>query len=202
MSGKRVENNWAHGDETSSVFEMKAHVENILRRLGLQPEKLVLNSVSNDIYTSGMTMTTHAGRVLGAFGIVNDQVLKMMDIDNEVYFAELSWDALMKEIQDVRVTFGEISKFPEVKRDLALLADKNVTFADIRKTAQQSERNLLNGIVLFDVYEGNNLPHNKKSYAVSFYLQDNDKTLNDHQIDAIMSKIQNKLEEKLGIQLR
>ena len=123
-------------------------------------------------------------------------------IDNNVYFAELSWNALIKETKKAHISFHEISKFPEVKRDLALLADKNISFADIRKTALECERKLLRHIVLFDVYEGKNLLSGKKSYAVSFYLQDNEKTLNDKQIDAVMSRIQKNLEDKLGIQLR
>ena len=126
----------------------------------------------------------------------------MIDIDNEVYYAELSWKSLMKEARKLQVTFREISKFPEVKRDLALLADKHITFADIKKTSMECERKLLKNITLFDVYEGKNLLPGKKSYAVSFYLQDKEKTLNDVQIDSIMSKIQKNLEEKLNIQLR
>ena len=125
-----------------------------------------------------------------------------MDIDTEVYYAELSWTLLMKETKKSKVTFTEISKFPAVKRDLALLLDKNVKFADVKKIANESERKLLKEVTLFDVYEGKNLPAGKKSYAVSFFLQDEGKTLNDKQIDAIMKKIQTNLEQKLGAQLR
>lgn len=202
ISGKRVENNWAHPDENTSVYELKSHVDNILSRLGINIEKLVWSSFSNDIYASGMTIVSGSGRTLGTFGVVNKNILKMTDIDHDVYFAELSWEALMKDIRKAQVTFREISKFPEAKRDLALLTDKHVTFADIKKTAMECERKLLKNIVLFDVYEGKNLIPGKKSYAVSFYLQDNEKTLNDKQIDSIMSKIQKNLEEKLGTQLR
>ena len=108
----------------------------------------------------------------------------------------------MKEIKKSKVAFSEISKFPAVKRDLALLLEKNVQFAEIEKIATESERKLLKDVALFDVYEGKNLPAGKKSYAVSFYLQDEGKTLNDKQIDAIMKKIQTNLEQKLGAQLR
>ena len=108
----------------------------------------------------------------------------------------------MKETRKSKVTFAEISKFPAVKRDLALLLDKSVQFAEIEKIAAESERKLLQGVSLFDVYEGKNLPASKKSYAVSFFLQDKEKTLNDKQIDAIMKKIQTNLEQKLGAQLR
>ena len=202
ISGKRIENSWAHADENTSVFELKAHIENILLRFGIHAENIVLGSFSNDIYSAGMTITSASGRTLGTLGIVNKKILKIADIDNEVYFAELSWNALIKETKKAQTTFIEISKFPEAKRDLALLADKNITFADIKKAATECERKLLKNIELFDVYEGSNLSPGKKSYAVSFYLQDKEKTLNDKQIDAIMSKIQKRLEEKLGIQLR
>ena len=160
-------------------------------------------NISNDIFSAGMTFASKSGQTLGVFGIVHEHLLKMMDIDQEVYFAELEWNHLMQEAQQVQITFCEISKFPEVKRDLALLADKSITFADIKKTAMESERRFLKRMNLFDVYEGQNLKNSeKKSYAVSFYLQDIEKTLNDKQIDAIMSKIQHNLEDKLGIQLR
>ena len=202
ITGKKVENNWAHTDENTSVFEMKAHIENILRRLGVNLESIVLGSFSNDIYSSGISIVSSSGRTLGTFGVVCKKILKSNDIDNEVYFAELSWSALMKETKKSNINFREIPKFPEVKRDLALLTDKNVTFEDIKKTALDCERKLLKNIVLFDVYEGKNLSPEKKSYAISFYLQDKEKTLNDKQIDSIMSKIQKNLEGKLGIQLR
>ena len=202
ITGKRVENNWAHADENTSIFELKAHIENILSRLGINLDSLSWYSFSNEIYSSGMTITSSSGRNLGTLGVVNKNILKMVDIDNEVYFAEMSWRALMKEIKKLQITFREISKFPDVKRDLALLADKSVTFADIKKVVFECERKLLKDIVLFDVYEGKHLASGKKSYAVSFYLQDKEKTLNDKQIDSIMTKIQKNLEDKLGIQLR
>ena len=125
-----------------------------------------------------------------------------MDIDGEVYYAELSWTLLMKEIKKSKVTYSEISKFPAVKRDLALLLNKSVQFAEIQKIAFDSDRKLLKKVELFDVYEGKNLLPGKKSYAVSFYLQDEEKTLTDKQIDAIMKKIQTNLEQKLEAQLR
>ncbi|MCD8193222.1 MAG: phenylalanine--tRNA ligase subunit beta [Tannerellaceae bacterium] len=202
LTGNRVENNWAHTDERSSVYELKAYVENILDRLGVNRKKLVWGNLSNDIYSAGLSITTVSGRQLGTLGVVSRKLCKQADIDAEVYFAELSWTQLMKEIKKHKISFSEISKFPAVKRDLALLLDKNVQFADIRKIAEESDRKLLKEVTLFDVYEGKNLPAGKKSYAVSFFLQDENKTLNDKQIDAIMTKIRTNLEQKLGAQLR
>ena len=202
VCGDRVENSWAHADEKATVYELKAYVENILIRLGVNLKKVVFGNLSNDMYSTGVSITTTSGRELGTFGIVNRKICKAMDIDFEVYYAELSWTLLMKETKKSKVTFSEISKFPAVKRDLALLLDKSVQFAEIEKIAEESERKLLKEVSLFDVYEGKNLPAGKKSYAVSFYLQDETKTLNDKQIDAIMQKIRKNLESKLGASLR
>ena len=202
VSGSRVDNNWAHPNEKSSVYELKAYVENILVRLGVNLQKVIFGNLANDIYSAGLSITTSSGRQLGTMGIVTPKICKELDIETDVYYAELSWTLLMKEIKKSKVTFSEISKFPAVKRDLALLLEKNVQFAEIEKIATESERKLLKDVALFDVYEGKNLPAGKKSYAVSFYLQDEGKTLNDKQIDAIMKKIQTNLEQKLGAQLR
>ena len=202
VSGSRVDNNWAHPNEKSSVYELKAYVKNILVRLGVNLQKVIFGNLANDIYSAGLSITTSSGRQLGTMGIVSPKICKELDIETDVYYAELSWTLLMKEIKKSKVTFSEISKFPAVKRDLALLLEKNVQFAEIEKIATESERKLLKDVALFDVYEGKNLPAGKKSYAVSFYLQDEGKTLNDKQIDAIMKKIQTNLEQKLGAQLR
>ena len=202
VSGSRVDNNWAHPNEKSSVYELKAYVENMLVRLGVNLQKVIFGNLANDIYSAGLSITTSSGRQLGTMGIVSPKICKELDIETDVYYAELSWTLLMKEIKKSKVTFSEISKFPAVKRDLALLLEKNVQFAEIEKIATESERKLLKDVALFDVYEGKNLPAGKKSYAVSFYLQDEGKTLNDKQIDAIMKKIQTNLEQKLGAQLR
>ena len=202
VSGSRVDNNWAHPNEKSSVYELKAYVENILVRLGVNLQKVIFGNLANDIYSAGLSITTSSGRQLGTMGIVSPKICKELDIETDVYYAELSWTLLMKEIKKSKVTFSEISKFPAVKRDLALLLEKNVQFAEIEKIATESERKLLKDVALFDVFEGKNLPAGKKSYAVSFYLQDEGKTLNDKQIDAIMKKIQTNLEQKLGAQLR
>ena len=202
VTGNLVSNNWAHADEKSSVYELKAYVENILVRLGISLRKVVFGALTDDIYSAGISIQTQAGRKLGTLGIIQKKIRKQFDIDAEVYFAELSWDQLLKEANSNKVTATEISKFPAVKRDLALLIDKSVQFSEIVKIAFDSEKKLLKDVTLFDVYEGKNLPAGKKSYAVSFFLQDENKTLNDKQIDAIMKKVQTNLESKLGAQLR
>lgn len=202
LSGTRTENSWLHADEQTSVYELKAYVENILRRLGVDEKKTVQRTFTNEIYSSGMTIETAAGRTLATFGIVDRRIARQADIDTEVSFAELSWTALMKETRQATTVFSEIPKFPEVRRDLALLVDTAVTFAQIEQTAAETDRKLLRRVVLFDVYEGKNLPAGKKSYAVSFYLQDAERTLTDRRIDDLMAKLRRNLESKLGAQLR
>jgi phenylalanyl-tRNA synthetase beta chain len=200
MCGNRVENNWAHPNEASSVYELKAHVQNILARLGIR--KVSYGKTASDLFADGASLLTPSGKALGDFGIVHPKLLKLMDTDTEVYYAELNWKALLREAQKNRVTADEIARFPEVKRDLALLIDRETSFEDIERIAFESERRLLKRITLFDVYEGRNLPQGKKSYAVSFYLQDESRTLEEKQIDAIMNKIRRGLEEKAGASLR
>lgn len=202
VTGKRVSNSWAHPDEETSVYELKAYVENIFARLGLRMHDLVIGNLTDDIYAAALSVQTKGGKRLATFGVVTKKLLKAFDIDNEVYYADLHWKELMKAIKNVKVSYKEISKFPAVKRDLALLLDKKVQFAEIEKIAYETEKKLLKEVSLFDVYEGKNLEAGKKSYAVSFLLQDETQTLNDKIIDKIMSKLVKNLEDKLDAKLR
>ena len=202
VTGKKVSNSWIHADENSSVYELKAYVENILKRLGLDLRNLVVGNLTDDIFAAALTVHTRGGKRLATFGVVTKKLLKAFDIDNEVYYADLNWKELMRAIRSVKVSFKEISKFPAVKRDLALLLDKNIQFAEIEKIAYETEKKLLKEVELFDVYEGKNLEAGKKSYAVSFLLQDEIQTLNDKMIDKIMSKLVKNLGDKLGAKLR
>lgn len=202
VTGKRVSNSWAYADENSSVYELKAYVENILKRLGLDLRNLVVGNLTDDIFAAALSVNTKGGKRLATFGVVTKKLLKAFDIDNEVYYADFDWKELMKAIRSVKISYKEISKFPAVKRDLALLLDKNVQFAEIEKIAYETEKKLLKEVELFDVYEGKNLEAGKKSYAVSFLLQDESQTLNDKMIDKIMSKLVKNLEEKLNAKLR
>ncbi|MBP3552676.1 MAG: phenylalanine--tRNA ligase subunit beta [Bacteroidaceae bacterium] len=202
VTGKRVNNSWAHADEATSVFELKAYVLNIFARLGLNLGTVVFGTLANDIFTNAITIHTRGGKLLATIGIITRKIQRKFDIDNEVYYAELNWKELMRAIKNQKVSYKELSKYPAVKRDLALLIDKAVQFADIEKIAYESEKKLLKEVALFDVYEGKNLEAGKKSYAVSFLLQDENATLNDKQIDKIMSKIIANLENKLQAKLR
>lgn len=202
VTGKRVSGSWAHPDEDSSFYEQKAYVMNILSRLGVSFGALVFAPSRNDIYSKGIEIRNRGGKVLAMLGIVSRKICKALDVDNEVYYADLNWKLLMKAIRNNKVSYTEISKYPAVSRDLALLLDKNVEFVEIEKVAYSTEKKLLKEVKLFDVYEGKNLEPGKKSYAVNFVLQDETKTLNDKQIDAIMGKLIANLEIKLGAKLR
>ena len=202
VTGKRVEGSWAHADEDSSFYELEAYVENILARIGLPQGMTVRKKSQNDVFMAGITVENRGGKQLLEMGILSKKVLKAADIDRPVYYAELNWTALMKAVRKNEVLYTEISKYPSVSRDLALLVDQTVEFAEIEQIARQSEKKLLKSVELFDVYEGKNLPEGKKSYAVNFILQDETKTLNDKQIESIMTKLTANLKNKLGAELR
>ena len=202
ITGKRVENSWAHPNEDASFYELKAYVENILVRLGLSLQAVTLVKGENNIFEDSISIVTKAGKIIAELGIVAYKLTKNMGITNEVFFADIYWDNLLKAVKKHVVEYKEISKYPAVSRDLALLVDKTVEFEQIKEIAYSTEKKLLKAVELFDVYEGKNLPEGKKSYAVNFILQDEQKTLNDKQIDSIMKKLIDNLTKRLNAELR
>ena len=157
---------------------------------------------TNDIFSKSIVVENRGGKVIAQFGIVAKRLQVAFDIPTEVYFADIAWQQVMRLIRKEKVSYTDLPKFPAVSRDLALLVDKSVEFAQIESIAYQSERKLLKDVRLFDVYEGKNLPAGKKSYAVNFILQDESKTLNDKASDAIMQKLINNLKSQLNAELR
>ena len=202
LTGKRVELSWAHPEEPSSVYELKAYVGHILTRLGAPVGKLKQQAGANDIFAKSLALADNNGTVVLEFGLVKKALTAAFDISAEVYFADINWTLLMKKTKKHSVNFTEISKFPAVSRDLALLVDKSVEFARIEQIAFAADKKFLKKVTLFDVYEGKNLEAGKKSYAVNFLLQDDTKTMNDKQTDAVMAKIIASLEKQLGAKLR
>ena len=202
ITGKRVEGSWAHPDEETSFYELKAYVENILRRVGAPDGIMVPSKSDNNIFAYGLTIKNRGGKMLAEYGKISKKVLRKMDVDNDVYYAELNWAGIMKAVKKNKIVFKELNKYPAVSRDLALLLDEGVEFAQIEQIARQTEKKFLREVVLFDVYQGKNLPDGKKSYAVNFILENEEKTLNDKQIDAIMQKLIHNLTTKLGAELR
>ncbi|MBQ8097500.1 MAG: phenylalanine--tRNA ligase subunit beta [Prevotella sp.] len=202
LTGKRVEGSWAHPNEDSTYYELSAYVQNIMQRIGLKPGMVVTKKSENPIFSAGLQLENRGGKKLIEMGVLSKQLLKQFDLQQPVFYAELNWTQLMKATRKNEVLFTDIPKHPAVSRDLALLVDSTVEFAQIEQTARQSEKKLLRSVELFDVYEGKNLPAGKKSYAVNFILQDEEKTMNDKQIDAIMQKLIQNLKKQLGAELR
>ena len=201
ICGKKCCNSWAHAEEDVSVYELKAYVENIFRRLGLSLRDVTVAKEENDIYSVALAYK-YKEKTIAKVGVVSRHILKSFDIDTDVYYAEIEWHDLLKSVRNNRVLYQDISKYPAVRRDLALLVDKNVTFEAIKDIAFETEKKLLKEVALFDVYEGKNLESGKKSYAVYFILQDEKNTLTDKVIEKTMSRIVTNLESRLVAKLR
>lgn len=202
MAGNTSDASWSGVSRKITFFDLKAHVINLLTRAGIKQNSYVTKEGDEDIYSKSIRFETRQGKTIAVLGIVSPKILKAFDIDTEVFFADVLFKNVVSLIKDVAITYKELPKYPEVKRDLALLIDKNINFAEIENIAYQTERKLLKKVVLFDVYEGKNLEEGKKSYAVSFTLQDNEKTLEDRRIDSTMERLTKAFEEKLGAKLR
>ncbi len=202
LTGKRVEGSWAHPDEETSFYELKAYVENILRRAGLAQGLAVESKTENNLFAYGLTLKSRQGVVFAEYGKLAKKVAHECGVDKDVYYAELNWSAIVKATKKNKIEFKELSKYPSVSRDLALLVDDNVEFAQIEQIARKAEKKLLKSVTLFDVYQGKNLPAGKKSYAVNFVFEDVEKTLSEKQIDAMMQKLIASLKKQLGAELR
>jgi len=199
ITGNSNEERWNTPSVPSDFFMLKGSIEAVLERLGLQ--KLNTKPTKQDIFSEGLSFLI-GKKVLVNFGLVKKSILKHFGISQPVLFADFNWDNVLDMAKHNKIQFAPIPKYPEVRRDFALLIDQSVSFDDIYTIAKQTEKQLLKAVTLFDVYEGENLPEGKKSYAVSFTLQDDNKTLTDKQIDKLMNKLQSNFENKLGAELR
>ena len=202
LSGNRYEPSWTDAERPLTFFDLKAHVINVLRRIGIKEASYVTKTIENDIYSQAIYFETRNGAQLAMLGIVAKKQLKAFDIDADVFYADLFWDKILRQIKSNDITYADLPKYPEVKRDLALLLDKSIEFEQIEDIAFQTERKLLKRVVLFDVYEGKGIEEGKKSYAVNFTLQDTEKTLEDRQIDNVMSRLIKAFTEKLNATIR
>ena len=202
ITGNMIENSWTNKNQQYSFYNIKAYVENIFTRLGVNIGLMFFKEFTSDLYSSALQITDRNEKVYATMGIISNKVLKLAELKAQIFYADINWQLLMKKNSKNIVSYKEISKFPSVSRDLALLLDKKITFQEIEAVAYQTERNLLKKIELFDVYEGNNLPENKKSYAINFTLQDPNKTLTDKQIDKVMKALMNNFKNKLQADLR
>ncbi|WP_298553802.1 phenylalanine--tRNA ligase subunit beta [uncultured Algibacter sp.] len=199
ITGNQSSENWISKSKKSDFFLMKGLITSILERLGIS--KFQESPIKNDLFAEGISLGLGKNKLV-EFGLVKKSILKHFDIAQDVIYADFKWDTILDLVRHNKIKFKAIPKYPEVRRDFALLLDDNVTFESIYKIAKQSEKQLLRDVNLFDVYQGKNLPKGKKSYAVSFTLQDENKTLTDKQIDKIMSKLQTSFEKQLGAELR
>ncbi|WP_026709244.1 phenylalanine--tRNA ligase subunit beta [Flavobacterium frigidarium] len=198
ITGNKTEESWINAQKPTDFFLLKGYVDAVLSRFGIQ--KTQNSPVSSDIFSEGIAIGSGHNNLV-EFGLVKKSILKTFGIKQEVNYADFNWDIILKAAA-TKIKFTDIPKYPEVRRDLALLVDNNVNYDAIFAIAKQSEKNLLKDINLFDVYEGKNLPEGKKSYAISFIIQDVSKTLTDTQIDKIMGKMQKAFETELGATLR
>lgn len=198
ITGNRNKETWTNGQQLTDFFLLKGYVNGVLSRLGI--DKINNIPTQSDVFSEGAAIG-YGHDTLVEMGVVKKSILKQFGIKQEVFYADFNWDLVLKIITG-KIKYTEIPKYPEVRRDLALLIDKNVTYDSIYTLAKQTEKSLLKDVNLFDVYEGEKLPEGKKSYALSFTIQDNTKTLTDAQIDKIMSKLKQNFETELGASLR
>ncbi|WP_417867614.1 phenylalanine--tRNA ligase subunit beta [Xanthomarina gelatinilytica] len=199
VTGNKQNERWNVASQTSDFFYLKGIVTSVLERLGLTAIKT--SPFKNDVFSEGIIFSIGKKQVV-EFGLVKKSILKHFGISQDVLFADFNWDEVIDLAKHKTIVFKNIPKYPEVKRDFALLLDESVSFEDIDRIANNTEKNLLKNVNLFDVYQGNNLPEGKKSYAVSFTFQDEHKTLTDKQIDKIMNKLQDNFAKEVGAELR
>ncbi|MBR1785129.1 MAG: phenylalanine--tRNA ligase subunit beta [Bacteroidales bacterium] len=203
VTGKMLPENWKMASPDADFYWLKAYLTNILRRMRVNMSRVEVMPTTLQCMAEGLDLVMRDSKKrLGSIGRLRRDVLKKMDIKQEVCYAELDWDLMLKHYPSKEVKYEEVARFPEVRRDLALVLDRKVTFAEVERVAMQTEKKLLKAVSLFDVYEGKGITEGMKSYAVSFTLQDKDKTLADKQIEATMAKLQKALETQLGARIR
>lgn len=202
LTGNKTAQSWVCKEEKTTFYQLRAYVNNILLRLGVDLHKTSCERIESELYQEGLVIIAPNKKPLGTIGIVSPNILKQLDIHQEVYYADLDWNQLLRQNKQYKAVINDLPKYPEVKRDFALLVDKTVEFADLARAAFETEKKLLKNVYLFDVYEGKNLEAGKKSYALSFILQDSNNTLKDSQIDNIMNRLKKTFEDKFDASLR
>ena len=212
LTGNKAAQSWVRKEEKTTFYQLRAYVNNILVRLGVDVNKLTLEPAIDpqgekccgivECFSDGLVLKAQNGKAIGYIAIVAHGLLKQFDIDQEVYYADLYWKELLKLNKQYKAVINDLPKYPEVKRDFALLVDKNIQFADLARAAFGAEKKLLKNVFLFDVYEGKNLEEGKKSYALSFILQDAENTLKDTQIENVMNRLKKAFEDQFHATLR
>jgi len=199
ISGRKQEESWNVKNDAVSFYTLKGYVKAVLDRLGIHDVKL--SESNSDVFSQGLSFSSNKKAIV-EFGTVTRSILKSMDIKQDVFYADFNWDLIIERLKKTNIMYTEVPKFPEVRRDLALLIDKAIQFEQLEQLAYQTEKNMLKNVNLFDVYQGDKLPAEKKSYALSFTLQDESATLTDKQIEKIMEKLIKTYQEKVGAEIR
>ena len=202
ISGNKSDENWGDKIQPTSFYTLKMYVEGILKMLGFDLEKMKVEGLQNDIFDDALDYQRGDGKSFVKFGYVNTKLVKNADLETAVFYADFSWDFVMQAMKNNKVAYTELPKFPAVRRDLALLIDDSVSFGQLKQIAFKAERKLLRKVDIFDVYKGKNLPEGKKSYALSFILRDDQKTLNDKAIDATMNRLISMYKREVNAELR
>ena len=193
---------WRNRTVGGNFFALKGYLELLLSKFGITLANLEYEAAPSDLFAEGLVYKMNGGKEIAVMGTISKARLKQFGIKQPVFAAEISWNTLLKAVKKNKVQYSELPKFPEVKRDLALLLDENVSFAELRKSALSTEKKLLKSVTLFDVYKGDKIPEGKKQYALSFVLQDMEKTLNDKAVEAVMGKLLATFQHKHGATLR
>jgi phenylalanyl-tRNA synthetase beta chain len=201
VSGRKTAESWSVGNEKVSLFTLKGIVQSLLQRLGLDALTTEEGQTAHDLFTDGLTLRV-LKQTIGTIGWVKPEIRKHLGVKQDVFVADLDWDAILASLKFVKTEYKELPKTFEVRRDFSLLLDSDVNFAAIEQLARKADKKILQNVNLFDVYEGKNLPEGKKSYAVSFTFQDQEQTLKDEQVDRVMENIRVSLEKELGAELR
>ncbi len=201
ISGLQTSQSWNSKGEVSNFFTLKAVAEKILRRFGMDIYTLRSEPLANELFSEGLSLKA-GNKELLQIATVSPKVRKVFDLKGEVYFLDIDFDTLLKYTRKHKITVKELAKFPAVKRDLALLVDSAVSYAELRQIAFQTEKKLLKDVTLFDVYTGDKLEAGKKSYALGFILQDESKTLDEKSIENTMNKLIDAFAKKVGATIR
>lgn len=203
LTGMRQRESWRAKQQEVDFYDLKSVVMRVLRYMRVNMQRVQMVPSEAHYFAEGVDMVFRdSKKIFCRMGRLAKETLKMMDCKQPVFYADIDWDLLLKCYPSTEVTYVEVAKYPEVRRDLALIIEQKVSFADIERVALSSEKKLLKAVNLFDVYEGKGIAQGMKSYAVSFILQDAERTLNDKQIEAVMAKIQKNLENQLQAKLR
>lgn len=201
VTGKKMSESWYVPEGKVDHYFLKSLILAALRKTGIPMQKMIATNINENLFEQGEAFTISNQPFL-SLGNLNQKLLKQFDIKQDVYYAEIDWNVLITEVKRGSVKFTEISRYPEVRRDLALLLDKNVKYADIETLAYKNGKGILRNVNLFDVYEGEKIEAGKKSYAVSFTLQDDQRTLTDNDIEKLMKRLTEVFEKELGAVIR